>query len=869
MSNPVIVTSSLPNGNVGSSYVAHLIGSGGLSPYTYDVVFGSLPPGISLSTAGVLRGTPTTAGAYTATFELTDSGAGLTYDADLTITISSGSSSPPSITTSSLGGGIVGAAYSQGLSVSGGTAPFSFSISAGALTPGLSIDPTAGTISGTPTSTGSYSFTVTCTDSLSLSGSAALSISVASAATTPSITTSSLPGGTVGTAYSQPLAVTGGTAPLFFNVFGGSLPVGLSLDSAVGTISGTPTSAGTYGFAIRVTDSLYLASSTPLSITVAPAPTSPIITTTSLPDGEINTAYSQTIAVTAGTAPYTFGFVAGSSPYLPPGITLNTSTGVISGTTTGGGTFDNNYLVTDSLGLSVSQVLTFTIDIPPAPPAIAYWGLPTAAVGVAYTDTVTTEGATNGAVTWAITAGTIPPGLTFSSGGVLSGTPTTAGSYTITVTVTDSLSLSASQAFTVPVEQGVAITTASLPNGAYGTFYSQTVTTSGGTGAIGFSVGSGMPSGFSFTGVGQPNGTIVISGVPTSSGAFSFAVTAVDSFGFTSAQTYSITITPPGVISNPAIVTPSLPAAGYEQLYLALLGVLGGSAPYVFTISAGALPPGITINAGDGALSGIASAPGIFNFHVTVTDSGARTGSTAYTIYVPSPAAPPANTLSPGVLGPMLASGGLAPVWLCEVLTASGSQYLWSEQNLANTSSLTTSGGGTTGNYRGWLVGSPKCTFTGTTQTDTASVSIQNYSGNTVMRDIATYFTEDEFINALVVLRLWRADAEVALVTFVGNVSDVELDDEEMTLSMEGFNNFSATVAPAYLIGENCPLFFGSAACASTSATPCQNTYGTCSSLERFAGVVIYWVNGSLTVVPNTQIAQPPPVAVQNKARAF
>jgi hypothetical protein len=64
-------------------------------------------------------------------------------------------------------------------------------------------------------------------------------------------------------------------------------------------------------------------------------------------------------------------------------------------------------------------------------------------------------------------------------------------------------------------------------------------------------------------------------------------------------------------------------------------------------------------------------------------------------------------------------------------------------------------------------------------------------------------------------------------------------------------------------------LFFGSAACGSTNPTPCQNTYGTCTSIERFAGVIIYWVDGAFTVAPTTQIAQPPPVNVQNKARAF
>jgi hypothetical protein len=219
-----------------------------------------------------------------------------------------------------------------------------------------------------------------------------------------------------------------------------------------------------------------------------------------------------------------------------------------------------------------------------------------------------------------------------------------------------------------------------------------------------------------------------------------------------------------------------------------------------------------------------------------------------------------------GVINPMRASGGCAPVSLIELGTASGKLYLYSEQDAIATSSKLTVGG--VGNYRGWVVGQPRFSIYGSTQTDTGSVSIQNLSGDTVMRDVSAAFAKQEFIGAFFYYRLWRGDAEQALFTFVGNVSDVEVSETEMTLTIESFGNWSAIKAPAYDIDVSCPLFFGSQACGSTSSTICQNSYGTCTSIERFAGVIIQYTAANL-IAPVTQLAQPAPIAAYNPARPF
>lgn len=149
-------------------------------------------------------------------------------------------------------------------------------------------------------------------------------------------------------------------------------------------------------------------------------------------------------------------------------------------------------------------------------------------------------------------------------------------------------------------------------------------------------------------------------------------------------------------------------------------------------------------------------------------------------------------------------------------------------------------------------------------QTDTASITVQNISGNTVERDAARAFAVRELIGALVVIRIWRGDGEEALFTFIGNVTEALPDENKMVLTIEGFGNWSAVNAVGNM-DTGCPLTFGSVACGSTSSTPCDQTFGTCSSVNRFQGVITQWISEA----PNVQIAIPEPVNTFNTRRAF
>jgi hypothetical protein len=177
--------------------------------------------------------------------------------------------------TSSLPAGQVSAAYSTMIQATGGTTPYHWSISSGALPAGLSLSATTGTVSGTPTTSGSFTFTAKVTDSTSPTAQTAtksLTITVASRPVPVEITTTSLPSGHVAVGYSTTLAAIDGISPYKWSITSGALPAGLTL-AASGTISGTPTTSGTFTFTAHVADSASspTSASRSLSITVAAA----------------------------------------------------------------------------------------------------------------------------------------------------------------------------------------------------------------------------------------------------------------------------------------------------------------------------------------------------------------------------------------------------------------------------------------------------------------------------------------------------------------------------------------------------------------------------------------------------------------------
>ncbi|OLF15183.1 hypothetical protein BU204_23260 [Actinophytocola xanthii] len=290
----------------------------------------------------------------------------------------------PSITPSTPPSGEVGVPYHHQFGVTDGTAPHTWSVSAGSLPPGLTLDASTGLLSGTPGTAGTYSFTVRVLDASGQAATLAVTTTIAAA---PGVTFTP-PAGEVAVAYTAQPALTGGTGPFTWSVTSGSLPPGLSFSSSTGAITGTPATAGSFPLTIRVTDSFARTASAAATLTIVPQPA---FTGATPPDGQVAVAYGHTMAVTGGAQPLSWSVTAGS---LPPGLALNTATGALSGTPTTSGGYSFTVTVTDANGQTATR--TATVEIAAGPLVITTSASGSSAAPgatVAYTITVENTGA--------------------------------------------------------------------------------------------------------------------------------------------------------------------------------------------------------------------------------------------------------------------------------------------------------------------------------------------------------------------------------------------------------------------------------------------------------------------------------------------
>lgn len=621
---------------VGAAYTQQLTIQGGYAPYgNITIVTGNLPANLSLSattndlgndiaTANI-TGTPTTFQTANFTVQSIDAISNTSsitttqaYTLDVaypTITIS------PSTLTNA----VVGQSYAQAFTANGGTGPYTYS-NVGNLPPSLTLSNTGSLTGNITTTVTPQSFTIRATDSYNSTGNTTYTLNIARP--TISVTGTVAANLTVGTPYTTTITATGGTTPYAWTTNNpGILAAGLSLSGAtsststIGTVTfgGTPTTNGSFTFAISATD---LYSTQGLSNTYSVNIARPAITVTpsSLSGATTGSPYTANITATGGIAPYTFS-VTGNT--LPTALTLGNTTGLLSGIVINNSGQPFGFTVTAYDSFNSPGNISYSLPVTDPAISITPISLAGGVVGAAYFQTLssTANGVDTGPYTYSVTGGTLPANIILSTSGSLTGTPTANGNSTFTVTSTDSFASQGSFTYANVsiVRPTIIIDPPDLPTVTVGNTYTANLTAFGGTDPYTFTVTAGeLPTGLSLDTSGHITGTASVDAT------FNFTVTATDDYGSTGSEPYTIVVTPPVITIAPGTIPNGEVDVAYSETFTAS----GSDGPYTFT--ANNLPAGLSLFESTGGLSGAPTESGYQPFTVTATDVYGYTGEQLY-----------------------------------------------------------------------------------------------------------------------------------------------------------------------------------------------------------------------------------------------
>ena len=655
-SPPVITSTASTQGLVGVAFSFSLYASSATS-YTAS----NLPPGLTLNaSSGFITGTPTNAGTYlvpvTATNAAGTSGA--------TITLGVASAPPlPEVTSVLTASGYTGSTLSYRVTTQGdyngvGYEPTGYTASG--LPPGLSLS-ASGTLSGTPTQAGTFPVAIGVTNgggtqSVVVTITIAVPPTIPPATQPPVLNSATAAQGIVSTTFSYKLAAT--NSPTSFTA--GSLPTGLSCNASTGTITGTPTIAGTYTVPVTATNA-YGTSAGTLTIAVltsAQAATGanlPVLTIAS-PDaalGYTGSTFSYQASATFNGSAYGFyrapTYIASG---LPAGLSLNASTGTISGTPTGTGTYPVTINATATvIGSGVNNiqaasggaVVTLILGAGPKPTtAVPDVPLITSAASTVSQDAGASVYSSSAAqLSYTITATqsptsfaatNLPAGLSLNPvTGVISGLPSVDGTFQVPISATNaqgtgSATLTVVTTAARPVIGAALVVNASLGGAVSYPFYTNLTSASTPYNqppahtALVFAA-AGLPPGLSL------NSSIgLISGTPTQTGTYPVALTATNREG--AGRAVSTFIVGPAL--PPAVPTTAPTLSGYAQaqgfIGLAMSYNLSGSGAASYTATG--LPDGLSLNTSTGLITGTPTTAGVYSVLVAATNAAGTTQAT-------------------------------------------------------------------------------------------------------------------------------------------------------------------------------------------------------------------------------------------------
>lgn len=626
------LNASIAGGEYGVSYSQVITATPGNPGDTLTYAVTGLPAGLTL-TGNTISGSPTVIGTFPLTITVTDTTNSTSTSGSTNLVV--GDSPIVFASPFTLAPATVGTAYNQTINITGGVAPYTYAEPTGKLASvGLSLVGNA--ITGTPTTAGTPSVTIQVTDHLGYSNSAtatltvsAVGVPIACSATNKVITSVGASTIDIGGGKGNPGGQTA-TVPASINyVSPASSLVNGELASFTGTVDGS-------------------GNCTAATMTIAPGLS--LGSPTALPDGQVGVAYATTDVVPAGgVGPFTVS-VSG----LPNALTFDGT--AISGTPSVGlnGVYSVVISVSDSVGETVHTNLSLTIAAPPAI-ALGTINLPaTGYKGGTYSGSASASGGI-GSLMWTATG--LPAGVTISSAGTISGTPTVSGTFHVTLKVTDGIGQSQSATGTVVLSTApvISLGTVTVPvYGWVGFSYSGSASATGGLGGLTWSAAN-LPGGLSIAANGA------ISGAPTTPGSYVVSLTVQDRIGQKKSVNKTITILTAAPVVLGAI---RLPSSGYVgHAYNGAASATGGAGAR--TWSATGLPTRVSISAA-GVVSGIPTATGVFTVTLTVQDKLGQAASYNQTVSInPVPAVVlgaatlPSSLIHSAYKGTLTATGGV------------------------------------------------------------------------------------------------------------------------------------------------------------------------------------------------------------------
>ena len=669
-----ITSADLRSGVVGRAYSDTVQSVNGTSPLTWAIT--SAGSGFTINGSGTVTGTPSSAGWRSLQVKVTDSSSPPQSDEKwLPLTIYEILKVESPITSITIH---VNDYVGEAIPISGGLPPVSAVVASGTIPPGLNFGDNL--IYGTPTTAGTWNFGLRFSDSAAPPQTYDHPVLITVLPSQPQILTIP-PTPLVGEPYSFQMNAAKGTPPYKWDISYGALPGGLSLSQS-GLLSGTAVAGGYYPFTFRVTDSATPAQSsesyttltllpkpagrndTPATATVVPTSMTASLSPYDDPPGTAapDTDYYKLYA-TAGSE---VTVDVSTNVYPPdPVLEIVDSNGVRYTTCKDPAddaplapivrdatpaAFDDECL-NDDIDIGVIRNSRLVFKVPGdtgklttfyahvleldglARPDLTYFMNASGAVrplliftnpnvemikGKFFQFPLGTTGG-SAPVTWAVLSGSLPAGITLSSSGSLSGTPTAAGNSTFTVTAVDSSNppIVATRTFGVTVTDPLAITTTSFPGGQTGVPYTAQLAWSGGKAPFNIDW-TGLPPGLSAV----PR-TGLITGTPTVSGSYTVSLSVSDVLGQYASKSLAIVVAPGPLY----VATTSLPNATKNAVYSVFLKGAGGKQPYTWQLTSGALPAGITLNSSTGEVRGIATASGVSSFTVRLTDANAATST--------------------------------------------------------------------------------------------------------------------------------------------------------------------------------------------------------------------------------------------------